>query len=203
MPEDRSTSASTDAPAYFPPILHDAARVSAFRRLVRSQPVMAWARARSLNDDLEQLGLIEIAKILRTYDAQRGTTAEQYVGVAIRSRLLSCVRTLSSTNGRDLEQSIDGALTTDDERRPSEQPPSDSAQNADAPDHLARTQLARAVRDEVLRLPTRQREVIELMLADHTEREIAHKLGVSVQAVNKTKQGAFEALKLSLAGTMQ
>ena len=98
MPEDHSTSASSDASAYFPPFLHDARSVRAFRRVVRAHPAMAWARARHLNDDLEQLGLLEAAKIAQTFDPRAGTSVEQYVGVALRTRLFSCRRALLSLN---------------------------------------------------------------------------------------------------------
>ena len=53
--------------------------------------------------------------------------------------------------------------------------------------HAIRGQLATAICTAIAALPARQRRVLELALADHTDREIANKLGVSVQAVNKAR----------------
>lgn len=67
-----------------------------YRKVVRCHPTMDCARRLSLENDLEQLGLLEVLKVLQTYDPTFGTSPVQYVSVAMRTRMYSCLRTLQS-----------------------------------------------------------------------------------------------------------
>jgi RNA polymerase sigma factor (sigma-70 family) len=208
MPEDHSICASK-LPPTCPSLLHDADCIRALRRVVRAHPLMCWARARSLGDDLEQLALMEVPNILRGYQPGHGTTPEQYVGSALRVRLFSCKRTLvriygattttqyvefrDATSEADLEEDVGFA--------------SDSDSDGDGGVDAAFTGYAVAERTRLLtacipRLPNRQRQIIDLALQDNTEREIAQQLGISVQSVNKGKQSALKALRVMLAATI-
>lgn len=202
MLNDRSNCAPPSANAFFPPLLHDSERIKAFRRVVRAHPVMVWANARSLGDDLEQLALLEIANILRSYNPNLGTTPEQYVGIALRTRLFSCQRALTSAYGDpSVGQGDESGDVADHEQK--EDMEREATGHVDCTfNTYADKQLARHLKLGIAQLPHRKRQVIEMTLEDSTEREIAQELAVSVQSVNKSKQGAIKVLTKWFAATV-
>ena len=226
-----------------------------YRKVVRRHPTMDWARRLSLENDLEQLGLLEVLKVLQTYDPTFGTSPVQYVSVAMRTRMYSCLRTLQSaycdkrvpaTSATKLKCAVDSgadiaALDKDvtDDRVADVLNPIGEASLSFAPAYLSVTANDESDRftscdegeyfrpepndedliDSVLmgvevtdqarkllfamdQLPCRQREIVDLVLHDYTDQEIAATLQVTVQAVHKTKQKAICALKTMMAGYM-
>lgn len=200
MPEVISTRASADATAYFPSAFNDSVRIGAFRRVLRAHPTMAWARARSLHDDLEQIALLEVAKVLRQFDPSVGTSVEQFVGVAMRQRMFSCRRALLGAYGVSPES--DEVTDAHDEFGQADNIP-DANPSANVEEVCAQRQRTQSLGNAVAALPTRQRAIVQLMLEDHTEREIAEQLGVSIQAVNKSKLSAIKTLQQVLVSPMQ
>jgi DNA-directed RNA polymerase specialized sigma24 family protein len=88
MPASSSSPASPDANA-FPSCLVTPQRLRTFRRFACTHATMGWARLLGLGDDLEQLAVLEAISIAKTHRAERGTTVEQYVAVAMRQRMYS------------------------------------------------------------------------------------------------------------------
>jgi RNA polymerase sigma factor (sigma-70 family) len=94
----------------------DRADFAMYLKVVRRHPGMAWAKRRSLGDDFEQLGLLEVLNVLQTYDPNFGTSPVQYVSVAMRKRLYNCFHQLQSaytdkaypaTNGTKGQSGVD------------------------------------------------------------------------------------------------
>lgn len=174
-----------------------AANVPRYQALIRRQPLMRWAKAFRLEEDLEQLTLLELARVEPRFDPTRAASNEHFFSAVVASRVSDSVRllkrqhrdvvddkhvSLNNDNGSEGEEP--GAHFFVDETGP-------DTVVADAMHHQAVTALHAAIEH----LSTRQREVIELVLGDLTDAEIAAQLGVSVQAVNKTKLAAIANLK--------
>lgn len=113
----RRISSGTQSPQPF-----DRADFAMYLKVVRRHPAMAWAKRRSLGDDFEQLGLLEVLKVLKTYDPNFGTSPVQYVSMAMRNRLYNCFHSLQSaytdrahpdTNGRKEQSGVDAQVDLD------------------------------------------------------------------------------------------
>lgn len=226
---DTSRPVKGAAATYFPDF---EASLPTFKRLTRSRklaPMMAWARSRGIDEDLEQLGLIELAKLLGKFDPSVGTTVEQYIGSTLPARMVTCLRSLNrdycdpvdqmasshetgSSEFRDAladdgdplstlqddEISIAGdAMGVTDATAFAFEIVGDTAANA-----LEWKRIMATLLREIEQLPNRQAEVVRLGLAGYTDGEIAQHLGISKQAVNKSKQKAIEGLSQVMRSAM-
>lgn len=221
------SGASLDSP-------HFQAALPTFKRLTRSRklaPMMAWARSRSLDEDLQQLGLIELAKLLQKFDPGVGTTVEQYVGSTLPARMVTCLRSLNrdycdrldqaaADHGLDSPEEDGDDSIADHEDFVSTKPACESSIAGDAtgmPDDdafafeivgdaaanaLEWKRVMATLHREIERLPSRQAEVVRLGLADYTDGEIAQHLEISKQAVSKAKQKAVAVLSQAIRSAM-
>ena len=107
----RRISSGAQSPQQF-----DRADFAMYLKVVRRHPAMAWAKARSLGDDFEQLGLLEVLNVLQSYDPNFGTSPVQYVSIAMRKRLYNCFHSLQNaytdraypaTNGTKGQSGVD------------------------------------------------------------------------------------------------
>jgi RNA polymerase sigma factor (sigma-70 family) len=197
------TSMTSTAPATggieFPAAF--AANSAHYRSLIRRQRLMGWARQFGLEDDLEQLALLELARLAPRYDPARSPSLDHYLASIVSSRLSDCVRQLKRQH-RDI---VDGSHTSLDSAGDSAIEAADGDAETDEPasddsvfDRVAQTQSSRALVLAITALPARQREVMTLVLEDLTDREIAEGLGVSVQSINKTRLTAIANLQRAL-----
>lgn len=182
MASDASTPSAAGAVHFSPDFL---ANLPRYQRAIRGQRIAKWARHRGLEEDLVQLALLDLARVEARYDPTRATSAHHYRLAVLPSRVSDCVDTLMRMH-RDF-------VSLDEERAESDVEGEDTERHEveEAALHLgdpvlalaARREFALALRDAVTELPALQRRVIELTLADYTDREIADELGVTVQAV--------------------
>jgi RNA polymerase sigma factor (sigma-70 family) len=178
------TSMTSTAPApgglEFPAAL--AANSAHYRRLIRRQRLMGWARQFGLEDDLEQLALLELARLTPRYDPARSPSLDHYFGAILSDRMSDCVRQLKRQH-RDIvdgsHSSFDSADDSATEATDEDAATRELASNDSVFDYVAQAQSSRALARAIETLPARQREVTALVLEDLTDREIADKLGVS------------------------
>lgn len=182
MASDASTP-SAASPVHFSPDF--LAHLPNYQKAIRGQRIAKWARQRGLEEDLVQLALLDLARVEARYDPARATAVHHYRLAVLPSRVSDCVDTLmrmhSDFVSLDEERAKSDLEEEDAERHEAEE---DALHLGDPVFTLAvRRQFAMALRDAIAALPAVQRRVIELTLADYTDRETADELGVSVQAV--------------------
>lgn len=182
MASDASTHFAAGAVHFSPDFL---ANLPSYQKAIRGQRIAQWARQRGLEEDLVQIALLDLARVEGRYDPTRATSAHHYRLAVLPSRVSDCVDTLMRLHrdfvSLDEERAESDVEGEDAERHEAEE---DACHLGDPVFNLAmRREFALALRDAVAALPAVQRRVIELTLADYTDREIADELGVSVQAV--------------------
>ena len=172
------------------------ANITVYQRAIRGQRVMRWARERSLDDDLVQAALLDLARVDCRYNPARATSAHHFRLAVLSSRVSDCASVLMRMH-REVAEGTHHSEDDEGTREDTGTPAQRTEQAGDNPvlDDAIRGQTASAVRAAVKTLPARQREVIELVLNDHTDREIAEQLGVTVQAVNKNRLSGIAKLK--------
>jgi len=178
-----------------------AANVPRYQTLIRRQPLMRWAKAFRLEEDLEQLTLLELARVEPRFDPTRAASNAHFFSAVVASRVSDSFRLLKRQH-RDVVDDKHVSLNDDygsDGDGDGEELGARIFVDETGPDVVVadamRRQAVTALRAAIEHLSTRQREVIELVLGDLTDAEIAAQLGVSVQAVNKTKLAAIANLK--------
>jgi RNA polymerase sigma factor (sigma-70 family) len=174
------------------------ANISRYQLAIRRQPVMGWARERNLDGDLAQLALLDLARVDARFDPTRATSPHHFRLAVLGSRVSDCARMLMRMHreiAEDVHLSLDAEDEEGDEGFGARFQRSEHADDNPVLDEAIRGQVASAVYASVKTLPARQREVIELLLEDFTDKEIAAQLCVTVQAVNKTKLAAIAKLK--------
>ncbi len=171
-----------------------AANIPQYQRLIRRQPWMRWAKAFHLEADLEQLTLLELARFT-TRNGELPASNEAHFRVVIASRTSDSARFLKRQH-RDIAEDKNVSLDDDAD---DEGEGLGSRLLVDDTDIVVadamRRQAVAALYAGIALLSPRQREVLEWVLLDLTDTEIAASLGVSVQAVNKTKLAAVSRLK--------
>lgn len=182
MASDASTRSASGAVHFSQDFL---AHLPNYQKAIRGQCIAQWARQRGLEDDLVQLALLDLARVESRYDPARATSAHHYRLAVLPSRVSDCVDKLmrmhSDFISLDEERAEPDLEGEDAEMYEAEE---DALNVGDPVFTLAvHREFAMALRDAIAALPAVQRRVIELTLADYTDREIADELGVSVQAV--------------------
>lgn len=176
-----------------------AAHIQTYRKVIRGQGVMRWARDRHLDDDLEQSALIDLARVDARFDPSRGISAHHFRLAVIPSRVSDCAQALMRMHPDTpiLDEDKDRCVEEDEFAVGDDAAEGNgTCENHDSVlDAAIRAETASAIAGAIAKLPPRQREVIGYALADYTDREIAAELGVSVQAANKTRRKAIESLK--------
>lgn len=169
--------------------------IGIYQQRIRRHRLTAVARQFHLHDDLEQIALLELARVARRTGGLPASDHPHF-HVVLSSRVSNSLRLLK----RQHREIANGAFVSIDDHgdggdEPVEQTLPDQVDPDTALDSAMRNQAAAALRSALLRLTARQREVIELVLEDLTDAEIASRLGVTVQAVNKTRLLAIGKLK--------
>jgi RNA polymerase sigma factor (sigma-70 family) len=196
MASDASTRSAPDA-VRFPQDFVD--NIPIYQNAIRGHRTARWARDRGLEDDLVQLSLLDLARVDSRFDPTRGTSPHHYRMAVLGSRVSDCFDHLQRTHGDVVEY--------DDDRDDAEGSP-----DGDQMDHEAHetaghdlvfadascAEFVRALVAIVEALPSVQRKVIELALADHSDREIANALGVSIQAVNVARRKGLAKIQAAL-----
>lgn len=189
-----STPSATSGVRFSPDFI---SHIPRYEQAIRRQPVMRWARERGLDEDLAQLSLMDLARVDARYNPERATSPHHFRLAVLGSRVSDCASVLMRMY-REVTGEIDADLAADEEPPENDDTRFDDGQHVtDDPvlDRALRAQLAAAVHAAITTLPARQRQVIELALEDLSDKEIAEKLGVSVQAINKTRLAAITNLK--------
>lgn len=189
------------APARFP--AEFVANIPQFKDMVRRRSAMRWAKQYGLEDDLEQLALLEIARIVPKFDPALANSLDHFVGACLNRCLTDCIRALkrghretvsSSHFSIDTPHHEDGATSVLDEMA--------AFSGATNPvfDDAVRAQVNVQLHKACEMLPPRQREVVELLLRDYTDKEISGEIGVTVQSVSKSRLSAVVNLRKLLPG---
>lgn len=168
-----------------------------YKQAIRRQPVMRWASARGLDEDLTQLALIDLARVDARFDPERATSPHHFRLAVLGSRVADCASALMRMY-REVTGELDTDRDADVDSGEDDREVNDSGvRELGDPvlERAMRAQVARAVYAAVKALPYRQRQVIEFALEDLSDREIAAKFGISTQAVNKTRLSAIGNLK--------
>lgn len=168
-----------------------------YQKAIRGHRLATWARERGLLDDLVQLALIDLARIESRFDPERATSHHHYRMAVLGSRVSDCFAHLKRMHGdvfghRDHEP--DDAEDGDRDEIDPDEVAIDDAVFGDA----TRAQFIRELAALVEALPAVQRTVLELALVDHTDREIAERLGVSIQAVNTARRKGIAKIQAAL-----
>lgn len=171
-----------------------AASVPAYLARIRRHPFARWGRLYGLQADLEQLTLIELARIA-TRTGTLPAANDPHFSVVLTQRLSNCIRALKR-NHRDIVDDSHLSIDKKVDGDPAGENLLIDEIGTDTVEAVERHQAIAALRRAIEALTARQREVIDLILAEMTEAEIAIELGVSVQAVNKTKLAAYARLRL-------
>jgi RNA polymerase sigma factor (sigma-70 family) len=173
------------------------ANIPRYQLAIRRQPVMGWASERNLDGDLAQLALLDLARVDSRFDATRATSPHHFRLAVLGSRVSDCARKLMRMHHEvaDVHIPLDADDEEGDEGFGARFQRSEEAGENPVLDGAIRGQVASAVHAAVKTLSARQREVIELLLEDLTDKEIAAHLCITVQAVNKTKLAAIAKLK--------
>lgn len=175
------------------------AHLAIYQNAIRGHRVAGWARDRGLLDDLVQLALIDLARVESRFDPERATTHHHYRMAVLGSRVYDCFDLLKRMHG--------DVMCFDNDREQLD--PTDCGSHGDRGNfdevghdavfaEACCAQLVRALIPIVEALPPVQRKVIELALADHSEREIADALGVSIQAVNVARRKGLAKIEAAL-----
>lgn len=174
------------------------ANIPRYQHAIRRQPAMGWARERTLDADLAQLVLLDLAQLEDQFDSTRATSPHHFRLAVLASRVSDRARMLMRMH-REVAEDLNPSLDADDEQGDegfgARFQRSEEAGENTVLDGVIRGQVASAVYAVVKTLPARQREVIELLLEDMTDKEMAEQFGVTVQAINKTKLAAIAKLK--------
>lgn len=172
------------------------ANIPSYERAIRRHRVMSWARQRSLDDDLVQLTLVDLARVDAYFDPQRASSPHHFRLAVLGSRVSDSYRLLMRLH-REVTGVIIDELDSDIENAIEDARVSDLERDTDDPvvDAAIRAQAARMIVAAIAHLASRQREVIELALEDRSDKEIASRFGVSVQSANKTRLAAIANLK--------
>jgi len=182
MASDASTLSAAGAVHFSSDFL---ANLTSYQKAIRGQRIANWARQRGLEEDLVQLALIDLARVESRFDPARAASAHHYRMAVLPSRVSDCVDAL-------MRQHSD--FVSLDEERAEFDFVDDEADRHETEDDACylgdtvftttmRRQCAQALLSAIAALPAVQRRVLELALADYTDREIAEELGVSIQAV--------------------
>ncbi|WP_164964334.1 sigma-70 family RNA polymerase sigma factor [Rubrivivax sp. JA1026] len=182
MASDASTPSATSAVRFSPDFLD---HLPSYQKAIRGQRIANWARQRGLEEDLVQLALLDLARVESRFDPARAASAHHYRMAVLPSRVSDCVDALMRLHSDFVtldEERADSDFADDEtDRAESEE---EAFQLGDPVFAIAmRRQCAEALCVAIAALPSVQRRVLELALADYTDREIAEELGVSVQAV--------------------
>lgn len=173
------------------------AHLPTYQKAIRSHRVASWARDRGLLDDLVQIALIDLARVESRFDPERASSHHHYRMAVLGSRVSDCFDLLKRMHGDAFgHRGEDAEDLADDDRI---EISTDEMTIGDAV--LADATLAELVRElaeHLDALPTVQRRVLELALVDHSDREIAEHLGVSIQAVHKARKKGLAKLQASL-----
>lgn len=194
MARDASTlSASSEGPFS----LDFLANLPSIRRAIRGQPTAKWARQRGLEEDLVQLALMDLARVESRFDAGRASSRQHFRMAVLPTRVSDCVAALKRQHSDFVSLDEDRA---GDERSDEDAEPIDFEEDAvllgdQVTQTAMRRQLASTLIAAIEDLPATQRRVMELALTDCSDREIADKLRVSVQAVNKSRRAAIAKLR--------
>jgi RNA polymerase sigma factor (sigma-70 family) len=172
------------------------ANIPTYQKAIRRHRVMRWAREHRLDQDLEQLVLIDLARIDIRFDPNRAASPHHFRMAVLGSRVSDCADTLMRMHS-DIDV-VDEASLADEQ--PDDVATVDLDERAyvfENPvlDFAIRKEMATAIHETIKTLPARQHEILKLVLADLTDREIAVQLGVSTQAVNKTRLSGISNLK--------
>lgn len=192
----------TALPLSFPPEFVE--RISLFEDMVNRRSAMRWAEEHGLADDLRQMALLEIARIVPKFHPSLASSLDHFVGACLNNCLADCIRFLKRTHRESADRR---SVQIDAESSDEDSPPTLSELKAlDGPfnpvfDHLVRARASKELRDACAQLPPRQREVVNLVLRDCTDREVSEEIGVTVQSVNKTRLAAIENLRKLLPVT--
>ena len=171
-------------------------QIACYRRLIFRHRLTAVARQFRLEEDLVQLTLIDLA---RFSDRKGGLPAanDPHFRVILKSRVSNSFRHLRRQHREvvgNTHVSLDNNLGEDGEER-GQRPLHDAAGPDVVLESAMRAQAIAALRVAIAQLAERQRQVIEMVLDDRTDAEIAAELGVTVQAVNKTRHTAIAKLR--------
>jgi RNA polymerase sigma factor (sigma-70 family) len=194
MASDASTLPAAGTVQFTPDFV---AHLPAYQKAIRGHRVAGWARERGLLDDLVQLALIDLARVESRFDPKRATSHHHYRMAVLGSRVYDCFDFLKRMHGDAFGHRGDDAedFADDDHIEMS----TDEVTIGDTV--FADATLAELVRElaEFLdALPTVQRRVLELALVDHSDREIAEHLGVSIQAVHTARKKGLAKLQAAL-----
>lgn len=175
------------------------ANIRTYQKAIRGHHTARWARDRGLEDDLVQLALLDLARVDSRFDPARATSPHHYRMAVLGSRVSDCFDHLQRTHGDVIEY--------DDDRNDAEGSPDGDQMVHDAHETAGHdavfadascAQFVRALVAIAEALPSVQRKVIELALADHSDREIADALGVSIQAVNVARRKGLAKIQAAL-----
>ena len=169
------------------------ANIPQYQRAIYRQPVMRWARERSLDDDLVQLALLDLARVEARFDPARATSPHHFLLAVLGSRVSDCADRLMRMHRDTVDNVADDYRDEEcDDNVDGARAHSHAGHAEDDPvvERAVRAQFAAVAYAGIATLPARQREVIALALEDETDKEIAVRLGVSVQSVNKTRLAA-------------
>lgn len=194
MASDASTHPAPGAVHFSPDFV---ANLPTYQKAIRRHRVAGWARERGLLDDLVQLALIDLARVESRFDPNRATSPHHYRMAVLGSRISDCFAQLKRMHGDvfghrndDADDIGDGDcidIDADDEAI-------EDAVFADA----TLGELVRELTILVDALPAAQRKVLELALIEHSDREIAEFLGVSIQAVNAARRKGLAKIRAAL-----
>ncbi|MGD9602452.1 MAG: sigma factor-like helix-turn-helix DNA-binding protein [Gammaproteobacteria bacterium] len=194
MAFDASTPSATGAVVFTADFLIN---LRSYQTAIRKQRVARWARQRGLEEDLVQLALLDLARIDARFDPSRGKSAHHYRLAVLPSRVSDCVDALKRLHPDFVSLNEECAnADVDDEYPATHQAESAATCHGDPVFTLAvREETATALRAAIAALPKVQRRIIEFVLADYTDREIAANLGVSIQAVCNARVKGTSALR--------
>ena len=173
------------------------ANIHNYQKAIRGHRLATWARERGLLDDLVQLALIDLARVESRFNPERAKSRHHYRMAVLGSRISDCFAHLKRMHGDVFGHRVHDPADAEDAERDEidlDEMGVDDAVFGDA----TREQLLRELETLVAALPAVQRKVLELALAEHTDREIAEHLGVSVQAVNTARRKGIAKIQAAL-----
>jgi len=176
------------------------ANIHTYQKAIRGHRLATWARERGLLDDLVQLALIGLARVESRFDPNRATSLHHYRMAVLGSRVSDCFAHLKRMHGDVLGHRVDGSDGAEDVERDEVDPDEVAIDDAVFGD-VTCTQFVHELAALVASLPAVQRKVLELALVEHTDREIAERLGVSTQAVNAARRKGIAKIQSALQPT--
>ena len=192
-----STPSAVDEIRFAPDFVSN---VSTYERAIRRHRVMSWARQRSLGEDLVQQALLDLSRVDARYDSTRASSPHHFRVAVLHSRVSDSARVLRRMHGEVAAAAGDTELDFDPTGGGTDNPDFETEQPGSDPvmAEAERAQVWRAVTAAIAELPGRQREVIELALDDCSDKDIAAHLGITAQAVNKSRLAAIANLRRAL-----